>query len=50
MINRRALRLRRHARSRRRIEGTSSRPRLCVFRSSRHMYAQLIDDSQQRTL
>ncbi len=50
MINRRALRLRRHARSRRRMQGTSERPRLCVFRSSRHMYAQLIDDSQQRTL
>ncbi len=50
MINRRALRLRRHARSRRHLEGTSERPRLCVFRSSRHMYAQVIDDSQRRTL
>jgi large subunit ribosomal protein L18 len=50
MINRRGLRLRRHARSRRRLQGTSERPRLCVFRSSRHIYAQVIDDSQQRTL
>ena len=41
---------RRHARLRRRIEGTSLRPRLAVFRSQQHIYAQVIDDSQGRTL
>lgn len=41
---------RRHERLRKRIEGTSERPRLAVFRSQQHIYAQLIDDSQGRTL
>ncbi|NNE47855.1 MAG: 50S ribosomal protein L18 [Rhodothermales bacterium] len=35
---------------RRRISGTAERPRLSVFRSSRHIYAQLIDDINGRTL
>jgi large subunit ribosomal protein L18 len=43
-------RVRRHIRIRRKVRGTSDRPRLCVFRSSRHIYAQLIDDSNHRTL
>ena len=34
----------RHARVRKRVSGTAARPRLAVFRSSQHMYAQLIDD------
>ncbi|GAB6992479.1 50S ribosomal protein L18 [Paenibacillus pini] len=37
-------RVRRHLRVRKKIEGTAERPRLNVFRSSKHMYAQLIDD------
>ena len=41
---------RRHARLRRRIEGTAERPRLAVFRSQQHIYAQVIDDSVGRTL
>ncbi len=41
---------RRHTRVRRRVEGTSERPRLAVFRSNQHIYAQLIDDIQQHTL
>ena len=36
-------RLRRHARVRRKISGTAARPRLNVFRSSKHIYAQIID-------
>jgi large subunit ribosomal protein L18 len=43
-------RLRRKKRVRKKIVGTSVRPRLCVFRSSRHIYAQIIDDSTSRTL
>lgn len=37
-------------RIRRRVHGTSERPRLCVFRSARHMYAQLIDDVSGNTI
>ncbi|MGB3403775.1 MAG: 50S ribosomal protein L18 [Microcoleaceae cyanobacterium] len=43
-------RLRRHRRVRRKAEGTPERPRLCVFRSHKHIYAQLIDDSKQHTI
>lgn len=41
---------RRHKRIRRRVFGTSERPRLSVFRSNQHIYVQLIDDTQHRTL
>jgi large subunit ribosomal protein L18 len=44
------LRRRRHKRVRRRVEGTASRPRLAVFRSNKHITAQLIDDLAGRTL
>lgn len=40
----RAARLRRHLRVRQKVSGTAERPRLCVFRSLNHIYAQLIDD------
>jgi large subunit ribosomal protein L18 len=43
-------RLKRKKRIRKKIHGTSDRPRLSVFRSARHTYAQLIDDSHGRTL
>jgi large subunit ribosomal protein L18 len=43
-------RRRRHLRVRAKVSGTSTRPRLNVFRSSAHIYAQIIDDSQGRTL
>lgn len=46
----RVARQRRHARVRARVEGTTSRPRLCVFRSLNHIYAQVIDDSKRHTL
>ncbi len=44
------LRRRRHRRVRTKVEGTPERPRLCVFRSNKHIYAQVIDDWNQRTL
>ena len=40
----------RHRRLRRNINGTSDRPRLAVFRSNNHIYAQVIDDDAQSTL
>ena len=46
----RVARLGRHRRIRLKVKGTSSRPRLCVFRSLNHIYAQVIDDSQGHTL
>jgi len=43
-------RLRRHLRVRKKIEGTPERPRLVVFRSSKHIYAQVVDDDRGVTL
>ena len=48
--DKRNARLRRHARVRKRVKGTPERPRLSVFRSSRHIYAQVIDDVAGRTI
>ena len=45
-----ANRLQRHKRVRRKITGTTLRPRLCVFRSSNNIYAQIIDDANRVTL
>ena len=45
-----AARIRRHIRVRKRVEGTPERPRLAVFRSISHIYAQVIDDRGRRTL
>jgi large subunit ribosomal protein L18 len=47
---RRAARRRRHERVRRKISGTGSVPRLSVFRSLKHIYAQIIDDKVGMTL
>jgi large subunit ribosomal protein L18 len=47
---RREARVRRHRRVRTKIVGTAERPRLAVFRSNRHIYAQLIDDDAARTI
>ena len=43
-------RVKRHRRVRKRVSGTTGRPRLAVFRSNRHIYAQVIDDTTGRTL
>ncbi|KAK9286092.1 hypothetical protein L1049_014472 [Liquidambar formosana] len=40
----------RHSRIRKKVEGTPERPRLCVFRSNKHLYAQVIDDTKMHTL
>mgnify|MGYP001108267562 CR=1 FL=1 len=46
----RLARLKRKKRVRKKIEGQPNRPRLTVFKSARHIYAQIIDDSVRRTL
>jgi large subunit ribosomal protein L18 len=46
----RLARQRRHARVRKRLSGTTERPRLCVFRSLKHIYVQVIDDEHDHTL
>ncbi len=48
--NKAELRLKKHARIRNRFSGTPERPRLSVFRSDKHMYAQIIDDVAGNTL
>ena len=44
------MRARRHLRVRKKVTGTPERPRLVVFRSLKHIYAQLVDDVSMRTL
>ena len=44
------VRIKKHNRMRNRFAGTAERPRLCVFRSNNHMYAQVIDDTVGNTL
>ncbi len=46
----RLARQRRHARVRKHVMGTPERPRLCVFRSLKHIHAQVIDDTRAHTL
>ena len=46
----RAARIRRHARVRAKLSGNAASPRLCVFRSLNHIYAQVIDDEKGHTL
>ena len=46
----RAARIRRHARVRKQVNGTPERPRLAVFRSLSHIYAQVIDDVERKTI
>lgn len=49
-INRQEARVEKHRRLRNRLSGTADRPRLAVFRSNNHMYAQIIDDVKGVTL
>ncbi len=49
-FNRKVSRVRRHTRIRARVQGTESRPRLCVFRSLTNIYSQVIDDTKGLTL
>ena len=47
---RRTSRTRRHLRVRKKVSGSTARPRLVVFRSTRHIYVQVVDDAGARTL
>ena len=50
VISRKSVRLKKQRRIRNKIVGTDGKPRLCVFRSAKHINAQLIDDSKGQTL
>ena len=50
ILNKRAKRRKRIYRVRKKVSGTPDKPRLVVYRSLRHIYAQLVDDTQGRTL
>ena len=47
---RRQARVKRQTRVRQKVRGTEERPRLCIFRSAKHMYAQIIEDTTGKTL
>lgn len=48
--NRKAVTAKRHYRLRKNLQGTAERPRLAVYRSGKHIYAQLIDDESAKTI
>jgi large subunit ribosomal protein L18 len=50
LINKNASRAKRHIRVRKKVSGTPERPRLNVYRSTNHIYAQVIDDNASKTL
>jgi len=50
MLEKQEKRIRRHKKVRAKIKGTNKVPRLCVFRSNKYIYAQLIDDETGKTL
>ncbi len=50
LASKEAARLKKKLRIRKRITGTVEKPRLCIFRSSKHIYAQVIDDASGKTL
>lgn len=49
-VNRKEVRAKKHLRVRNKISGTAERPRLCIYRSNNHIYAQIIDDVAGTTL
>ena len=49
-IDKNEIRKRKHLRVRKSVSGTTERPRLCVYRSNSHIYAQIIDDTTGTTL
>ncbi len=49
-VDRKSSRINRHRRIRARLSGTTERPRLCVYRSNKHIYAQIIDDVNATTI
>lgn len=49
-IDRKMTRQRRHIRVRRKVSGTSECPRLCIYRSNKNLFVQVIDDEKQTTL
>lgn len=49
-VSRAEVRIKKHKRMRNRLSGTAERPRLAVFRSNKHIYAQIIDDTVGNTL
>ena len=50
IVNKNVARQKRHIRVRKRVNGTAERPRLNVYRSSNHIYAQVVDDLARKTL
>ncbi len=50
MLEKQLKRKNRHLKIRKNISGTSEKPRLCVFKSSNHIYGQIIDDEKRKTL
>jgi len=50
MLEKQEKRHRRHKKIRAKVFGTADKPRLCVFRSEKHIYAQLIDDEKAKTI
>lgn len=50
LVKKQQKKIRRQKRVRAKISGTEIKPRLCVFRSNKHIYAQLIDDVQKKTI
>ena len=49
-VDKAQLRVKKHGRIRNKVKGTAERPRLCVFRSNNHIYAQIIDDTKGVTI